>query len=191
MKKENKHSQDDPLQQLRQGWQELTNLVESKPRLTDEELRELYDKICQEHGESGPEPSVWQRVSTVLMVLVALVAAVQCAWGCVRMREDTILCVLLGVTTLVCLLCAVWTVWPYRSPLYGRYWCEHALDYRCRAGLHVGYAVRNLLPLCATALVILYMSTGLIVGDGYNITTTASVRGMVVGNITLMISYLA
>ena len=190
MKQKELENQGDELALLREAWQAHTQRVSELPKLDDETLEQLFADFCENHDEVPPLTARRsQRWQQVLTAVVCLAAAVCCAVGCVRMWDDVPFRLLLGVAAVGVLLCVWWSVNPHNWFLYNLHWHE-SLETACADGrpTTVGYAIRSVLPLGATAFAILCVATQMPIGDGYHITATHLDRLVAVANVTNIIA---
>ncbi len=188
MRKKKSQSQQDPLEQLRQAWEEHKEQVRSLPFLTDGELKKIYDDFCASHAEVPPlvlpEPLTRKRRrpwtwTQVLSAAVCLCASVWSAVLCGRLGYDRPMLVMLCAIAVGGVLLAVHCLYPQTSPLYRQYCRECGYGAR----LYASFGLRRMVPIGITALAVLLLAVLLPVGDGYYMTTVESSRLASVGSV--------
>ena len=195
--------QPDPLEQMREMWQEHCRRMEQMPWLTDEQLDAIYVK-CREDAGRQVNGSRWRRskrssrqavertahricglqIVTVVFCLGLMVAAVLMGAA----TDDRPIRMLLGVVAALCVLLAMQSLFPRLSPVY------HLLTGDVddgKKGRRVRFCRGHIVPIGISVVLALMQTACVPVGDGYAMLTTELPREEVLDSITFMIVHTA
>ena len=168
-------SEQDPLEQLRQGWEQLGLRVGELPSLSDEELKRLYESCDTMPVDMPPLPPrlrgplEWRQV---LSAVVCLCAGVWCLLLLGRMGDDLIMRVGLYALAAVSLVLAFSCIYPQFMPLFRLYCEECAGDSRPYAT----FGLRRQVPITVTIMAVLVFAMNMPIGDGYYISAMGGDR---------------